>query len=37
MRKVCPDLKVSQVKDEMDVDEVDGCDGVCDVVCDVVW
>ena len=34
-------LKVAQVKDEMDVDEDDGCDGVWDVVwdvgCDVVW
>ena len=38
-------LKVAQVKDEMDVDEDDGCDVVCDVVhdvvcnvvCDVVW
>ena len=28
-------LKVAQVKDEMDVDEDDGCDGVSDV--DVVW
>ena len=27
-------LKVAQVKDEMDGDEDDGCDGVCDVVCD---
>ena len=30
-------LKVTQVKDEIDVDEDGGCAGVCDLVSDVVW